>query len=173
MPSVSHYGRVEMFQKGHVKTMFSARTNSGLQSEASDFEDTEFEEDFSDVEEYSGRRSEESVSCYIAARPSWVVLIFCKSLANKAKRPYPPSTNSRLQSRMILENSTSNCLRRLYHQSRSKDQSGHIFSAFPRIRRRTSISIFQCLHLPRLKGTEAIPSRRPSFLITLSLVPCP
>ena len=51
-----------MFQKGHVKPMFSAKAGSISQSEQSDMEDTEFEEDFSDVEEYSGRRSEESVS---------------------------------------------------------------------------------------------------------------
>ena len=62
MPSASRQNHVKMLQKGRVKTAFRAKAGSGPQSEASDIEDTEFEEDFSDVEEYSGRRSEESVS---------------------------------------------------------------------------------------------------------------
>ena len=50
-----------MFQKGYVKPLFAATSVSRAASETTDMSDTEFEEDFSDVEEYSGRRSEESV----------------------------------------------------------------------------------------------------------------
>lgn len=62
MPSASHHGGVDMFQKGRVRPMFGAPIGSRAMSEASEMDDTEFEEDLSDVEEYSGRRSEESVS---------------------------------------------------------------------------------------------------------------
>ena len=62
MPSASRLNRVEKLQKGHVKPALRAKPGSGPESESSDMEDTEFEEDFSDGEEYSGRRSEESVS---------------------------------------------------------------------------------------------------------------
>ena len=51
-----------MYQKGHIRPTFDAHIGSRAMSEASDMDDTEFEEDYSDVEEYSGRRSEESVS---------------------------------------------------------------------------------------------------------------
>ena len=51
-----------MFQKGHAKPMFRAKTTPILELETDDMDDTEFEEDLSDIEEYSGRRSEESVS---------------------------------------------------------------------------------------------------------------
>ena len=47
-----------MFQKGHVRPIHPV---CRPMSEATDMYDTEFE-DLSDAEEYSGRRSEESVS---------------------------------------------------------------------------------------------------------------
>lgn len=62
MPSASRRSDVEMYQKGHVKPIFPRTSLSRPMSEASDMSDTEFEEDLSDGEEYSGRRSEESVS---------------------------------------------------------------------------------------------------------------
>ena len=61
MPSASRQRDVEMFQKGYVKPLFAATTTSRPTSEATDMSDTEFEEDLSDFEEYSGRRSEDSV----------------------------------------------------------------------------------------------------------------
>ena len=61
MPSASRHGSVERYQKGHARPMVGARRTSRPLSQASEMDDTEFEEDFSDVEEYSGRRSEESV----------------------------------------------------------------------------------------------------------------
>ena len=51
-----------MFQKGHVRPMFNNKIGSRATSEESEMEDTDFEEDLSDGEAYSGRRSEESVS---------------------------------------------------------------------------------------------------------------
>ena len=50
-----------MLQKGYVRPLFATTPLSRPTSESTDMSDTEFEEDFSDVEEYSGRRSEESV----------------------------------------------------------------------------------------------------------------
>ncbi len=56
----SHSG-VEMYQKGHVPSVF-AQTPRPM-SRASDSYETEFEdEDMSDFEEYAGRTSEDSVS---------------------------------------------------------------------------------------------------------------
>lgn len=58
MPPASRRTEVETFQKGYVQPMYAI---SRPLSEATDMYDTEFE-DLSDAEEYSGRRSEESVS---------------------------------------------------------------------------------------------------------------
>lgn len=63
MPLASHRREVELFPQGHVKPFSAATTMSQDPTEVSD---TEFEEDFSDIEEYSGRRSEESV-CHVPA----------------------------------------------------------------------------------------------------------
>ncbi len=53
----------EMYQKGSVRPIFVTKmAGSRPLSEATEIDDTDFEEDFSDSEEYSGRRSEESVS---------------------------------------------------------------------------------------------------------------
>lgn len=51
---------IEMFQKGSVPPVFTRPRTSSIRplSEASE---TEFEDDYSDTDEYSGRRSEESV----------------------------------------------------------------------------------------------------------------
>ena len=52
---------IEMLQKGYVAPLFSKRTSlSRPPSLESELSDTEFEDD-SDVDEYAGRRSEESV----------------------------------------------------------------------------------------------------------------
>lgn len=58
MPLASRRRDVELFPKGYVKPLSAATTMS---QDSTAMSDTEFEEDFSDVEEYSGRRSEESV----------------------------------------------------------------------------------------------------------------
>ena len=63
MPMAARQPEVEMYQKGSVRPIFGAKmAGSRPLSEATEIDDTDFEEDFSDVEEYSGRRSEESVS---------------------------------------------------------------------------------------------------------------
>ncbi len=58
MPLASRRREVELLPKGHIKPFPAAITMS---QDTTEMSDTEFEEDFSDVEEYSGRRSEESV----------------------------------------------------------------------------------------------------------------
>lgn len=58
MPLALRRREVELLPKGHVKPLSVAATMS---QDTTEMSDTEFEEDFSDIEEYSGRRSEESV----------------------------------------------------------------------------------------------------------------
>ncbi|KAL9026365.1 MAG: hypothetical protein Q9196_004958 [Gyalolechia fulgens] len=53
---------VEMYEKGyHARPMFTARPSASRPlSQATEMYDTEFEEDLSDVDDYAGRRSEDS-----------------------------------------------------------------------------------------------------------------
>ena len=60
MPMAQPRG-IEMFQKGNVQSVFVQPSAPRPVSQATEMYDTEFEEDLSDFEEYSGRRSEESV----------------------------------------------------------------------------------------------------------------
>ena len=51
-----------MFEKDFARPLFPLRASTSRPlSEATEMYDTEFEEDLSDVEDYSGRRSEDSV----------------------------------------------------------------------------------------------------------------
>ena len=59
MPQKSLHSEANMFHKGQAQPQYGAPRPL---SEATDMYDTEFEEDLSDSDEYSGRRSEESVS---------------------------------------------------------------------------------------------------------------
>lgn len=59
MPMAQPRG-IEMFQKGNVQSVFVQPSAPRPVSQATEMYDTEFEEDLSDFEEYSGRRSEES-----------------------------------------------------------------------------------------------------------------
>lgn len=53
----------QIYQKSLPAPPFPSRTSTSRPlSEATEMYDTDFEDDLSDVEEYSGRRSEESVS---------------------------------------------------------------------------------------------------------------
>lgn len=62
MPVASSHSGAEMYQKGHVPSVF-AQTPRPM-SRASESYETEFEDDdTSDFEEYAGRTSEDSVSC--------------------------------------------------------------------------------------------------------------
>lgn len=58
---MAHQGGFEMFQKHKLQSVFVQPTTPRPLSQATEMYDTEFEEDLSDFEEYSGRRSEESV----------------------------------------------------------------------------------------------------------------
>ncbi|MCJ1478040.1 hypothetical protein MMC13_006715 [Lambiella insularis] len=59
--SGSYLRQLEMYQKGLVPSVFTANTAAPRPSlESSELYETEFEEDVSDFEEYSGRRSEDS-----------------------------------------------------------------------------------------------------------------
>ena len=58
---MAHQRGLEMFQKGNVQSVFVQSSTPRPLSQATEMYDTEFEEDLSDFEEYSGRRSEESV----------------------------------------------------------------------------------------------------------------
>lgn len=52
-----------MYEKGYSRPMFTSKTPASRPlSEATEMYDTEFEEDLSDVDDYAGRRSEDSVS---------------------------------------------------------------------------------------------------------------
>lgn len=63
MPPMLRRSDREICQKGPVgPTLYAQMSPSRPLSEATEMDDTEFEDDLSDVEEYSGRRSEESVS---------------------------------------------------------------------------------------------------------------
>lgn len=63
MPVAARQAEREMHQKGYARPVFRSSTSTSRPlSEATEMYETEFEEDLSDSEEYSGRRSEESVS---------------------------------------------------------------------------------------------------------------
>lgn len=66
MPPASRRTEVDMFHKGLVQPVYAV---SRPMSEETDMYDTEFE-DLSDAEDYSGRRSEESVSDTLILRCS-------------------------------------------------------------------------------------------------------
>ena len=60
MPLAVAHGGVEMFQKGSIQSVFAQTPRPP--SRASEAYETEFEdEDMSDLEEYAGRTSEDSV----------------------------------------------------------------------------------------------------------------
>ena len=58
---VAHQMTIEMYQKGSVQSVFVQPPAHRPSSPATEMYDTEFEEDYSDFEGYSGRRSEDSV----------------------------------------------------------------------------------------------------------------
>ena len=59
-------------QKGRMHPFYASVPSSRPLSEATEIFDTDFEDDSSDAEEYSGRRSEESVSDPL------IPLVICK-----------------------------------------------------------------------------------------------
>ncbi|MCJ1421536.1 hypothetical protein MMC32_007900, partial [Xylographa parallela] len=56
----SYQARLEMYQKGLMPSVFSSSGTAVRSSFATELYETEFEDDSSDLEEYSGRRSEDS-----------------------------------------------------------------------------------------------------------------
>ena len=71
MPMASGRGRVEMYQKGRLPSVFAPSPRP--MSQASDSYETEFEDDdMSDLEEYTGRKSEDSVSCITIPFPAFI-----------------------------------------------------------------------------------------------------
>lgn len=71
-----------MYQKGNVQSVFIQPSAPRPLSQATEMYDTEFEEDLSDFEEYSGRRSEESVSTRTPSQP--LPISSARSLATEA-----------------------------------------------------------------------------------------
>ena len=61
MPLDTNQNGLEMFQKGLMQSVFTSTSTTHPLAQANEVYDTEFEEDLSDFEEYSGRRSEDSV----------------------------------------------------------------------------------------------------------------
>lgn len=122
MPMATGHSGVEMFQKGHVQSVFAQTPRP--QSRASETYDTEFEDDeMSDFEEYAGRTSEDSVSyCRIPA--PHVCLTYSGSLVTVVIRLLLLSTSCELQLPIISADSTSSCRRKrlLGHRKLSKDQ---------------------------------------------------
>ena len=164
MPMAARQLDVEMYQKVSVRPIFVAkRAGSRPLSEATEIDDTDFEEDFSDTEEYSGRRSEESVSrlCFpcltqFAERVS--------SLANKAIHRCLLLMSYAHRTRMNLRGSIFNCRTNLPRRNRSRVLLGLIYSGFLKMPRRTSTSIFQCPRLHRLKIIGLAPPRGPTSI---------
>lgn len=78
MPMAHQRGEVEMFQKGSVQSVFVQPSAPRPLSQATEMYDTEFEEDLSDFEEYSGRRSEESVGArrHLSHCPSNISIVW-------------------------------------------------------------------------------------------------
>ncbi|KAI4269999.1 MAG: hypothetical protein LQ337_006963 [Flavoplaca oasis] len=57
----SRRSEIEIYEKGYTRPMFTSRTSASRPlSEATEMYDTEFEDDLSDVDDYAGRRSEDS-----------------------------------------------------------------------------------------------------------------
>lgn len=142
MPPASRRS-IEMFQKGLVRPVFSGTTSPRPLSEATEMYDTEFEEDTSDIEDYSGRRSEESVSqnyiCHTTCDPNLAL-----SLENGVILLYPRLTRYKLQVSMSLMASTSKYMKKACHQSPWKDRRGLIYSDPQKMSRRTLTSIYPC-----------------------------
>lgn len=82
MPPTLRRSEAQIYQKGLTGPPLPSRTSiSRPLSEATEMYDTDFEDDLSDVEEYSGRRSEESVS-RVAYR-HWIADLTEVSLASE------------------------------------------------------------------------------------------
>lgn len=78
-----------MFQKINAQSAFGQSSAPRPISQATEMYDTEFEEDLSDFEEYSGRRSEESVGTRGHLNLSYYLSnTYTRSLATEAIQQY-------------------------------------------------------------------------------------
>ena len=92
MPMASRYNGVEMFEKGRASPMY-AQTSRPM-SRASDSYETEFEDDDpSDLEEYAGRKSEDSVGYTVAFAEKSLSNRERDSLVIEAMQPSLPLKN--------------------------------------------------------------------------------
>ncbi len=164
MPMAARQADIAMYQKGSVRPIFVTKMAGHRPlSEATEIDDTDFEEDFSDTEEYSGRRSEESVSrlcsSYLTRFAERV-----SSLANKAIHHCLLLMSYVHQIRMNSRGSIFNCRTNLHRRNRSRVLLDLIYSGFLKMPRRTSTSIFQCPRLHRLKIIGLAPPQGPTSI---------
>lgn len=107
-PTSSHQVGLEMFQKGQTRQFFASQAQAPRPlSEATEIYDTDFEEDFSDLEDMSGRRSVESVSYFFDISLGKTPYSVFGSLARQVIPPFHHMTNYKHQSQMASVASTS------------------------------------------------------------------
>lgn len=148
MPPASRRTEVARFQKGHAQPTYAV---ARPMSEATDMYDTEFE-DLSDAEEYSGRRSEESVSdtryCHLQ-RVTESVVSLGSEVTQRSLRSM--SCGHQIQTLSMASTFNYNCKAKRIHLSPSKAPVDPISSAYRKIPPKMSTSTFLCLHLFRLR----------------------
>ena len=97
VPSAYH-DRGSMFQKGRIQSVYAPRASIAAYRpgvDSNEMNDTEFEEDLSDFEEYSGRRSEDSVRNHRRGESS-VLNLTIRRLARPATPRSLPTMSSEL-----------------------------------------------------------------------------
>lgn len=148
MPPVSRRAEVEMFQKGHVPPIYAVARPV---SEATEMYDTEFE-DLSDTEEYSGRRSEESVSD-IRYSHSQQITEYMDSLGSEVIQRCRLLMSCGHQIQTLSMASIFNYSRKTnrIYPNPSKAPVDLISSAYRKIRPKMSTSTSPCLPLVRLR----------------------
>ena len=153
MPPASRRTEVEVFQKGHVQQIYASRP----MSEATDTYDTEFE-DLSDAEDYSGRRSEESVSDIRHFHVQRVTKPFV-SLGSEVIQHclLLMSCEHQTQTLSMVSTFSYNCKTNRIYLSPSKAPVDPIFSAYRKRLPKMSTSTFPCLHLFRPRITRQSP----------------
>ena len=149
-----------MYQKGFVPPFFSTRVPTSRSiNQAQEAYDTEFEEDLSDFEEYSGRRSEDSV------RPTAFSL---RSLSERLTQHSPESGVTQLcpllmslgpQMTISMNSMISifNCQISQSFKNQLRDQLDLISFEFHKSHHRMLTSTFLCPHQCLLKSLGLAP----------------
>lgn len=142
-----------MYEKGFGRPIFASRTSiSRPLSEATEMYDTEFEEDFSDVEDYSGRRSEDSVRRIATLGKTRADE---PSLANRALQPHRRMMNSGHRPPTSSTSLTFSYPKSKRRKNLWKDQLDRICFEFRRILAPKMLTfISPCRRQHRLKNTE-------------------